>query len=156
MKRFLCCLLAIMLMTVFAVAEDIDLSGLTFDELAALRDRIQLEMMTRDEWQEVTVPQGLWEVGKDIPAGTWNIKVATNKRSRVYCGITICDKLNSTHTEAVRSGKVYVYQQLAHPDYDYNAPESINVTLPEGVFIIIENSDTIFSPYHGAPTLGFK
>ena len=155
-KRLICCLLTLMLLVPMALADDIDLSGLSFEELAALRDRIQLEMMTRDEWQEVVVPQGVWEVGRDIPAGSWNIKVSVGTRSSVYCGITISDKLDSTRTKAVSSGKVYVYQQLSHPNSTYTAPEELNVTLPNGVYVVIEASDVVFSPYHGKPSLGFK
>lgn len=75
MKRFFS-LALILVLILSAAAAEIDLSGLTFSELAALRDQCLMEMFTRDEWQEVTVPQGCYEIGVHIPAGTWTIRCA--------------------------------------------------------------------------------
>ena len=65
-----------------ALSESIDLSDLSIEELAMLRDRCQMEMMKSDKWQEVRVPVGVWEVGKDIPAGHWSITCVTHCRRR--------------------------------------------------------------------------
>ena len=68
MKRIICW--TITLMILFAVpcscAEDIDLSGMSIDELVELKDRINLAIWNSQEWEEVTVPQGEWIVGEDI------------------------------------------------------------------------------------------
>ena len=50
MKKFFSLVLALILLPCAALAE-IDLSSLSFADLAALRDQAQLEMMKRDEWQ---------------------------------------------------------------------------------------------------------
>ena len=163
MKRFLCCLFAIMFMTVFAIAEDIDLSGFTFEELAALRDRIQLEMMTRDEWQEVTVPQGLWEVGVDIPAGTWTVKCADLGR-RDYllreCWIRWGIGKPETGTNwdyRNRKGDIEIYNPNSE-DYRQGQVTSYDIELKEGYFVYIhpQYNKAVFTPYHGKPSLGFK
>ncbi len=73
MKRFLAILVLVLLVVSSAAAEDIDLSGLSFDQLVQLQSRITMEMMQRDEWQEVTVPAGVYMVGRDIPAGKWEV-----------------------------------------------------------------------------------
>ena len=53
----------------------------SYTEMAALSAQCQAEMMTRDEWQEVTVPQGNYRVGVDIPAGKWVVRCADKGRS---------------------------------------------------------------------------
>ena len=52
---------------------DIDLSKLSYEELVELKDQINLAIWQSKEWEEVEVPQGIWEVGKDIPEGKWTI-----------------------------------------------------------------------------------
>ena len=71
MKRTLCIILAFVLVLTLAPAAfaDVDLSGMSFDELVALKDQINLALWNSADWQEVTVPQGVWQVGADIPAG---------------------------------------------------------------------------------------
>ena len=70
----------------------IDLSGMSYDELVALKDQINLAMWESEDWQEVTVPQGVYEVGVDIPAGHWTIKASeTDSYASAYikCGKTL-------------------------------------------------------------------
>ena len=82
MKKLVAQFPAIVLAAGFALAEGIDLSGMSYDELVALKDRINLAMWQSDEWQEVTVPQGVWKVGEDIPAGHWTVKCITGNNCR--------------------------------------------------------------------------
>lgn len=65
-------LLAI-LATTAASAAEIDLAGMTFDELRALQTQLNQEIHNRPEWKEVTVPAGDWVVGEDIPAGAYSV-----------------------------------------------------------------------------------
>lgn len=71
MKRFLSLLLILVCITGIAAAED--LSTFSFDELIALREKLNAEIMSRPEWKQVEVPGGQWIVGKDIPAGIYSI-----------------------------------------------------------------------------------
>ena len=98
MKRLISVLL-LMMMVSCACAEDIDLSGLSYAELVALKDRINLAMWESEEWQEVTVPDGIWEVGKDIPAGTWTVSVP----GRSYLWVRYGDKLSRNGMEVSAS-----------------------------------------------------
>lgn len=79
MKKFLILIVAVCMMISCAAAESIDLSGMSFDELNALRDSLNAEIMSRPEWKEVTVPAGTWSIGKDIPAGSYSIKTEKGK-----------------------------------------------------------------------------
>lgn len=89
MKKFLLAVLLLFLIFPSAVSEEIDLSNLSYNDLSVLRARCQEEMMTRDEWQEVEVPQGVYVVGKDIPEGKWTLCCKTGYMSVVSFGDTL-------------------------------------------------------------------
>ncbi len=55
------------------IEQSMNVDSLSYNELADLKDQINLAMWNSDEWQEVKVPQGIWEVGVDIPTGHWTI-----------------------------------------------------------------------------------
>ena len=72
MKKLICVILCLML-PVLALA-DFDLGSMSFDDLVKLNRQIVVEIMSRPEWKEVTVPSGNWEVPADIPSGVYSIK----------------------------------------------------------------------------------
>lgn len=55
---------------------DSDLSGLAYDELVALNQAVDREIMTRPEWKSVTVPGGVFYAGIDFPAGRYSVSAA--------------------------------------------------------------------------------
>ncbi len=69
-SAILCLMLLLAVPTAFA-SSDIDLSGMTYDELIALREDINLAMWSSDEWDVVGIPEGMYRVGIDIPAGRY-------------------------------------------------------------------------------------
>ena len=91
MKKLItiCITFALVLALIPAAFADWDLSDLTFDDLIALRAQVQLEMMSRGEWEEVEVPQGVYKVGEDIPDGSWTIKCGGQN----YTSVSVGDKL---------------------------------------------------------------
>lgn len=164
MKRIVALFLSLALLTgCMAVhAETVDLSALSFQELAALRDKIQCMMMEMDEWQEVTVPQGVYKVGEDIPAGTWLIKCSPSYTDSVYMESTEIvwgTELNETGTDIKYNGdkdSVEIFNpQNKH--YEGGITEFV-ITLSEGMYLMIrpEWNSAVFTPYTGRPNLGFK
>ena len=165
-KRILCAIIilaipSMMLMSSIAFADsskgsvdEIDLSGMTYDELLALKDRVNLALWNSKDWQEVTVPQGVWRIGADIPSGHWTIRLTDEGRSS-WGSITYSDCLDSSGLEATRDGKIYIYQQLSRAGKNYNAPLQIDIQLQNGTYLVIEQSDVVFSTYSGKPDLGF-
>ena len=133
---------------------DVDLSGMSFDELVALKDKINLAIWNSQEWQEVTVPQGVWRIGVDIPAGHWTIRMVEEGWTS-WCGLTYCSELDETGLKGKKSG-TYHYQQLSRPGKDYPAPEQIDIELKDGMYLVITESDVVFTPFSGKPDLGFK
>ena len=157
MKRVICCILLVFTLFPFALAEDIDLSGMTLDELLVLRQRVQFAMVQTDEWQAVRVPVGVWEIGKDIPAGHWSITAASDTHY-TWGTITYCDKLDAAGKGADRWGStVYYHSQVKAPDSDASVEATtIDLDCKEGTYVILEYSAMIFTPYSGKPDLGFK
>lgn len=76
MKRILALVLVLISLVGFASAETIDISGMSSDELIALRDAINAEIVSRGIEKEVNVPAGTYTVGEDIPAGTYTIRTS--------------------------------------------------------------------------------
>lgn len=156
MKKILCSLLAILFLSVSsAFAADIDLSNMSYDELVALKDKINLAIWNSHDWQEVTVPQGLWEVGKDIPEGHWTVRCATDAYAEVYYGDTIAEDGRS-----IKITKRFVHEEVVSPDYrtfeDGKDLAEFSFTVQKGDFIFIDKSSVVFTPYAGKPDLGFK
>lgn len=154
MKKTICILLALLWIPALACAE-IDLSGMTYEELVMLKDRINLAIWASDEWQEVEVPKGVYEVGTDIPEGRWTVKAPEKGDARIYWG----DALDESGVNLSYYGRVWELERLVHPDYRYyEKGDATEVTwdLKEGHYIIVDEGVAVFTPYAGKPSLGFK
>lgn len=155
MKRILSIALACVLVLFLAPAAfaDVDLSGMTFDELVALKDQINLAIWNSAEWQEVTVPQGVWKVGEDIPAGKWTVTAGDGCSLRFDIGTS----LDSTGTELTKTDYWWRLKSPSHSFYDPSSDiDSVTVDLSNGMIITIDSGAVIFTPYAGKPSLGFK
>lgn len=153
MRRFLSALAALLLAASPALAADpIDLSGMSFDDLVALREQINLAIWNSQEWQEVTVPAGTWEIGKDIPAGHWTIKPAND----FVCSIYYCSELDELGHSAKFSFDGYLTENLVRPTSAYfnGGISEIDLVMEPGHYFI-NDIDAIFCPYIGKPDLGF-
>lgn len=154
MKKLFSLFLAALLFYSSAAADPVDLSGMSFDELVALRDQLNLAIWNSQEWREVTVPAGVWIVGQDIPAGHWSIRVAAKKD---FFYVSCFDALNEIEQRPA-SGARLVQQKIASPGYSAFGeinPESADLILEDGWFFKCGGS-VIFTPYTGKPDLGFE
>ncbi|MBQ6364680.1 MAG: hypothetical protein IJH81_05860 [Lachnospiraceae bacterium] len=141
---------------------EIDLSGMSYEELAELKDQISLAMWDSEEWQEVTVPQGTWIVGEDIPAGHWTIKCAdVNRNDRFLdrCEIEwgYVDKYGMIQFTANVHGRAKLFNPNSN-FYKRGTDTEMDINLDEGMAIIIDNhfAPAVFCPYFGKESLGFK
>lgn len=144
--------LALALFLAPAAFADVDLSSMSFDELVALKDQINLAIWNSADWQEVTVPQGVWQVGADIPAGKWTIKPIPWGHSYIRIGNELKDA--GTDVKGIAS------ETVNDPDYTYydatKDKTEWTVDLTDGQYIVVNYGDCIFTPYAGKPSLGFK
>lgn len=148
--------LVLLLALPIGVVADVDLSGMSFDELVALRDQLNLAIWNSAEWQEVTVPQGLWEVGKDIPAGHWTISPAPECSTAVYYGNSL--KKNGMEV-SWSSDNIYAVYLDAPGSGGYSPGFSIeqsDIILEFGSFIEISSGSAVFSPYYAKPDFGYS
>ena len=154
-KLFIILLAAIFLPPVLACAE-VDLSGMSFDELVSLRDKINYALMETDEWEEVTIPCGAWKVGEDIPAGRWTITAVDG----AFVGIQYGSKLNENGMEiSYRSENYYTETIFSPKSYTYTKgldTTQIDIELKNGNYFCVTIGEAVFTPYAGKPNLGFK
>lgn len=155
MKKFLACAVAAVLFCSCAAAEDIDLSGLSFAQLVALRDRLNLAIWQSQEWQEVTVPQGIWKVGEDIPAGRWTVKCAADFTAVIEHGDELNENKNGIAAKAQKGRAVICSPKYRHYEKGVDLTE-YSFEAVDGDYVGIWNCDVIFMPYSGKPDLGFK
>lgn len=130
---------------------DVDLSGMSFDELVALRNQIDQAIWASDGWQEVTVPAGVYHIGEDIPAGKWTIRPADSQTAEVYYGVGL-------KNGGASIDDVYDVVQITSPDdayAEYNDVASVSWTLEDGSYIKVESSSVVFTPFSGN-SFGFK
>jgi hypothetical protein len=134
---------------------DIDLSKLSYDELVELKDQINLAIWNSEEWQEVEVPHGVWQVGKDIPAGKWTISAGDKCNVKLEIG----NNLDITGT-SIEWDTSWTFWRIRSKNYRHYDPASdieyVTIDLQDGVYVTIDEGYVIFSPYSGKPTLGFK
>lgn len=156
MKKLLVCLLVLTLLVPSALAESFDLSSMSFDELVALRERVNLAMWQSDDWQEVTVPQGLWKVGEDIPAGHWTISAADGAFTSVEYGDVLTKGVDGISYKS----SVYVSTYLTSPSrstFNENTDRAVvDIDMKDGFYVVILGGSAVFTPYTGKPDLGFK
>lgn len=131
------------------IAEDIDISNLSYDELITLVNKAQLLMMASDKWQEVEVPEGTYLIGQDIPAGKWTISC----NEHYYVNLDVGYKLKPNgDIDMLADLDTYMHASLYGPKYVlYNEGDSsfISWELKEGQYIHIDNGSAYFTPYKG-------
>ena len=71
MKRCLGVLLAIVMLTVPALAEELDLSSMSTDELISLSNRVSSELKSRFSSDADAIAEGVYVVGRDIKSGAY-------------------------------------------------------------------------------------
>lgn len=158
-KLFSLLLILALLVPSMAFAGGIDLSAFSFEELVQLRQQIARELTTRPEWKEVTVPQGIWLVGEDIPAGHWTITAADRGAPILYIGKALEE--NGREVDSFNSMMLgYYYKiELTSPQnimFDENKDiSSFDIELTDGLYIQIKYASVIFSPFTGKQSLGF-
>ena len=150
MKNFVGLVLALILICSFAVAE-VDLTGMTFDELVELRQKVDAAIFASDGWQEVSVPAGIYKIGEDIPAGKWVVTPAKGSTAFIDLGKSIDD-----NGMEIADG---FYNETITSESDsyaaYNNVREVTLDLQDGTYIEIDNSNVIFTPFKGH-NLGFK
>lgn len=159
MKRFFCLLLASVLLIPSAVLADVDLSGMSFDELVALRNQVTTALFYSDDWKEIFVPGGFYQVGNGIPAGHWTITPYGESFISVWYG----DVANASLTGAGFgwdgvNGWAGTLSTKKNKDGSWKDPgehHSIDILLSDGWYLSFAG-DVIFTPYVGVSNIKYN
>jgi len=122
MYRSLICLgMIFALLFTSALAESIDLSGMSNDEIVALLTKVNNEIVSRGIDKTATLPQGSYIGGKDLPVGKY-----------IYTCLAKGDDWgNLTVKTEGGAGKLVIWEVVSAPD-EGESPETVFITLNEG------------------------
>lgn len=145
LKRVMLTVLAIMILVIpVANASEIDLSSMPYSELLALKEKVGMALWKSADFQEVTVPAGLYQVGVEIPSGQWTVTKMDN-----WARIKIGSALNETQNEVDHRSQGYYTVQVN------NDVPSQTITFVDGMYVEIYNAGLVFSTPTGA-SFSFK
>ena len=147
MKRFIS-IIIILGMLLSSSAWAVDLGGMSLDELYKLQDEIKSEILSRSQWESVTVKPGFYVVGQDIPEGHWTIRYSKNK----YAVVTYFTTTDETgRTPSFIGGAVYS-ANIGDPKgkmADVYSNTEIDLELKANYYLMIEVGPVVFEPYTG-------
>ena len=120
-RRFLCCLLACLLLIPAALADVPDISALTNDEIVELLEKVNAEIVSRGITKTAKLPQGTYIGGQDIPAGKY-----------IFTCMAVGDDWGNVtvYTEGGQ-GKQVLWEVMSAPK-EGEEPETCFITLNEG------------------------
>lgn len=119
--RFVCILVIFLLLIPVAVADTVDLSSMSNDEIVALLDEVNEEIVRRGINKTAKLPQGTYIAGSDIPAG----------RYVFTCMAVGEDWGNVTVYSDGGKGQQILWNVVSAPE-DGEEPTTIFITLNEG------------------------
>ena len=165
MKKLAALVVALILVSsvAFATTVSFDFSGLSLAQLIEVQQQLTMAMWATEEWQEVEVPQGVWVVGEDIPAGTWTVRCADIGRSSYMmrkCDFSWGEHISDDGHYIEWNGRwdsADIYNPY-NEDYDEGQATEYTFTVQDGDYIVIDGdyNKAVFTPYAGKPALGFK
>ena len=120
-RRFVCVLVVCFLLIPSAVADTVNLSSMTNDEIVALLDQVNAEIVSRGINKTASLPQGSYIGGKDLPVG----------RYIFTCKATGDDWGNVTVKSEGGAGKLIVWEVVSAPSEGEEA-DTIFITLNDG------------------------
>lgn len=120
-RRLVCLLLVSLLLIPAALADTVDLSSMSDDEIVALLTQVNNEVVSRGINKTATLPQGSYIGGKDLPAGKYIF----------VCKAKGDDWGNVTVKTDGGDGKLVLWEVVSAPK-NGETPDDIFITLGEG------------------------
>ena len=128
-----------------SASAQVDLSSMSYDDLVALSKDVGRVIMQHDDFDSVSVPRGIWEVGSDIPAGTWILTSSDGGYVNITYGTTLEPGGNSMNQF-----------ERGNTSQDLEDSESWRVVAKDGCYFEIRYGDVTFTSDTGSTGLGFK
>lgn len=145
-KRIFCLLVMMLFLLPCFAQADVDLSSMSFEDLIALKEQINLAIWNCQEWKEVRVPAGTYLIGKDIPAGKWTIFSAPDNPNVAAKGIHVAISKKLKDNGASLDTSTASNHTSAAVGRDM---ESITWDLQEGYWLYINYGTAVFTPFTG-------
>ena len=132
---------------VSAAVAGIDISGLSNEELVELREEIDQKLF--DNGETDTINEGVYVVGKDIKAGTYELSSKAIESIDwtfvyVYNSKEDCDKGHKSARES------YIVGNRDSNETELDEYHSVSVTLEESNVISIEENTCLIKPYEAS------
>lgn len=124
------------------------LSTLDQEELLDVLSAASSVLLSKSEWESVTVPAGFYVVGEDIPAGHWSISFAPGE----YAFIEYFYKTDATGKKPADLFNDYYYEGISDPASAMGsvyASREIDLDLKEGWHVVVTYGSLVFKPYTG-------
>ena len=150
MKKVLSLILTLVLLIGSVALAEIDLTGMSFNELRILYEQVQQALIDTKQGGTVKVGIGVYEVGKDIPAGKWTVTVPGNNCAFVYIFPSYEAYLDSEYN-------FLDFQLIYSTEYSKlreGSNTEMNMTIREGQCIRVEDATVYFTPFDSL-TAGF-
>ncbi len=154
MKKIISLFIVLICMCALANAE-FDISNLKYSELIDLRDKLNLAIWNSKQWKGVTVPQGVYQFGVDIPSHHWTIRAANGAESMV----TICYGVDNMGQPDYEKGSVRLESLTNENSFIYNANTDktmFDQEFEDGMYMIVDLGSVVLSPYSGKPSFDFS
>lgn len=130
-----------------SVAESV-FADYSVEQLYVILSALRNELLSRSQWEEVTVPPGNYVVGEDIPAGHWTIRYTKGE----YCLIEYFKNANETGIEPEDILYNYNSWGIGDPENDlasiYDKTE-IDLQLINGYHLNVGLGSAVFVPFTG-------
>ena len=121
LRRFVCLLAVILLLLPAALAETVDLSRMSNDEIVALLGEVNAEIVSRGIQKTANLSKGAYIAGRDIPVGRYTFT----------CLATGTDWGNVTVYADGGDGDLLVWEVMSAPKQG-EEPETVFLNLKEG------------------------
>ena len=120
-RILLCCLLAFLMLIPVAIADPIDLSSLTNEEIIELYAQINQEIASRKIEKSATLLAGKYVAGTDLPAGSYTLICKTDDKHHGIVWVSSpSDNLDKD------------YPSILYKYIGFNAEEQFRITIAEG------------------------
>lgn len=131
-RRFFCGLLICMALISVSFASTADLSAMTNDEIIALLDQVNQEIVSRGIQKTASLPAGKYVGGKDLPVGAYILTCKTDDNHHGIVWVSAAaDDLNNQ------------YPSILYEHISFSKEEQFRISIEEGGILSLPFSATL-------------
>lgn len=134
MKKILCLLVALLLVGSLGLAEALDLSSMTDEELLALKEQVNQAISDRGLVKEFQLTAGIYIGGVDIKPGRYTL-TATDVNDMVSIGLGV-------DTDALDSDKGVLFMDTEY-FHEGDEPKTYSLSIAEGNVLVIKTKGSM-------------